>query len=158
MTYAEAGRFGSDKPDLRVTWNSPTSPTPSPTCLQGLQRPATSGGRVAAMRARRRQPVPRRDRRIHQVRRHLRRPGGLYIRVNDVTQPNETGLQSPIVKNLHETALRTILERTGAQSGDLIFFGADKTKVVNDALGALRTKLGHEKASSTARAWEPCGS
>jgi aspartyl-tRNA synthetase len=81
--------------------------------------------------------------------------GLAYIKVNDATQPNETGLQSPIVKNLHETALRTILTRTGAQSGDLIFFGADKTKVVNDALGALRTKLGHEKGFVNGKAWEP---
>ena len=81
--------------------------------------------------------------------------GLAYIKVNDVAQPNEAGLQSPIVKNLHETALRTILERTGAQSGDLIFFGADKTKIVNDALGALRTKLGHEKGFVNGKAWEP---
>ncbi|MDO8418745.1 MAG: amino acid--tRNA ligase-related protein, partial [Rubrivivax sp.] len=68
---------------------------------------------------------------------------------------NEEGLQSPIVKNLHAQALQTIVERTGAQSGDLIFFGADKTKVVNDALGALRTKIGHEKNYVDGRAWAP---
>jgi aspartyl-tRNA synthetase len=81
--------------------------------------------------------------------------GLAYIKVNDVTQVNETGLQSPIVKNLNEAALSAILERTGAQSGDLIFFGADKTKVVNDALGALRIKLGHEKGFVNGKAWEP---
>src|SRR5690606_35857452 len=61
----------------------------------------------------------------------------------------------PIVKNLHQRALATIIERTGAQSGDLIFFGADKAKVVNDALGALRVKLGHEKGFLNGEAWCP---
>ena len=152
MTYAEAWplRLRQARPARhprthrrhrrRRTWPSRSSAAPPPPAARG--RDARAG---------RRQPVPRRDRRIHQVRRHLRRPRPGHIKVNDVTQVNETGLQSPIVKNLHETALRTILERTGAQSGDLIFFGADKTKVVNDALGALRIKLGHEKATSTAR-------
>ena len=81
--------------------------------------------------------------------------GLAYIKVNDITQLNETGLQSPIVKNLHEAALKTIIERTGAQNGDLIFFGADKTKIVNDALGALRSKIGHEKDYVNGKAWEP---
>ena len=81
--------------------------------------------------------------------------GLAYIKVNDATKLNEEGLQSPIVKNLHDTALKTIVERTGAQSGDLIFFGADKTKVVNDALGALRIKIGHEKGYVNGKAWEP---
>jgi aspartyl-tRNA synthetase len=81
--------------------------------------------------------------------------GLAYIKVNDAAKPNEEGLQSPIVKNLHEQALKTIIERTGAQSGDLIFFGADKTRIVNDALGALRTKLGHEKGHLNGKAWEP---
>jgi aspartyl-tRNA synthetase len=80
--------------------------------------------------------------------------GLAYIKVNDAGKGNE-GLQSPIVKNLHEAALKTIIERTGAQSGDLIFFGADKTKVVNDALGALRVKIGHEKGYVNGKAWEP---
>ena len=80
--------------------------------------------------------------------------GLAYIKVNDVTQLNEAGLQSPIVKNLHENALKIIVDRTGAQSGDLIFFGADKAKVVNDALGALRVKLGHEKGFLNGKARE----
>ncbi|HCP77412.1 MAG TPA: aspartate--tRNA ligase, partial [Pusillimonas sp.] len=65
-----------------------------------------------------------------------------YIKVNDAAAIPE-GLQSPIVKNIHQPALKALIERTGAQSGDLIFFGADKTKVVNDAMGALRVKIGH---------------
>jgi len=81
--------------------------------------------------------------------------GLAYIKVNDASRPDETGLQSPIVKNLHEQALRIIIERTGVQSGDLIFFGADKPKVVYDALGALRTKIGHEKGFLTGADWAP---
>jgi aspartyl-tRNA synthetase len=72
-----------------------------------------------------------------------------------VTQLNETGLQSPIVKNLNETALSIVMQRTGAQNGDLIFFGADKEKVVNDALGALRNKIGHEKGHVNGDTWKP---
>jgi aspartyl-tRNA synthetase len=81
--------------------------------------------------------------------------GLAYIKVNDITQLNESGLQSPIVKNIHEAALKTIIERTGAQNGDIIFFGADKAKIVNDALGALRTKIGHEKKHLNGKTWEP---
>jgi len=81
--------------------------------------------------------------------------GLAYIKVNDITQLNETGLQSPIVKNIHEAALKTIIERTGAQNGDIIFFGADKEKIVNDALGALRSKIGHEKGHVNGNKWEP---
>ena len=81
--------------------------------------------------------------------------GLAYIKVNDVAKLNETGLQSPIVKNLNEAALKAVIERTGAQNGDLIFFGADKAKVVNDALGALRAKIGHEKGHVDGRAWAP---
>ncbi|HEY9381657.1 MAG TPA: amino acid--tRNA ligase-related protein, partial [Burkholderiales bacterium] len=80
--------------------------------------------------------------------------GLAYIKVNDASKPNEEGLQSPIVKFLSAEALKTILERTGAQNGDLIFFGADRAKVVNDALGALRVKIGHEKGYAEA-GWRP---
>ena len=65
------------------------------------------------------------------------------------------GLQSPIVKNLHDPAIAAILERSGAQDGDLILFGADQAKIVNDALGALRSKIGHERAHVTGEAWRP---
>src|SRR5690606_26801363 len=68
--------------------------------------------------------------------------GLAYIKVNDAASIPE-GLQSPIVKNIHVDALKQLIARTGAQDGDLIFFGADKTKVVNDAIGALRIKIGH---------------
>ena len=74
--------------------------------------------------------------------------GLAWIKVNDVAKGRE-GLQSPIVKNLHDKAIAEILARTGAASGDLIFFGADKAKIVNDALGALRVKIGHSDGLET---------
>jgi aspartyl-tRNA synthetase len=70
--------------------------------------------------------------------------GLAWVKVNDVQKGRE-GLQSPIVKNLHDAALAEIIARTGACNGDLIFFGADKAKVVNDAIGALRVKIGHSE-------------
>jgi aspartyl-tRNA synthetase len=71
--------------------------------------------------------------------------GLAYIKVNDITKLNEEGLQSPIVKFLNAEALAEILKRCNAKNGDVIFFCADKAKVVNDSLGALRVKVGHEK-------------
>ncbi len=162
MSYAEAmRRFGSDKPDLRVTLElTDVTDAVQDVAFKVFSGPATSGGRVAAMR------VPGGGSGDKALSRgeidELTKFVGIYgarglayIKVNDASQPNEQGLQSPIVKNLHEQALRTILERTGAQNGDLIFFGADKTKVVNDALGALRVKLGHDKGYVTGEAWTP---
>jgi aspartyl-tRNA synthetase len=70
--------------------------------------------------------------------------GLAWIKVNDITKGRD-GLQSPIVKNLHDAALKAIIERTGAQNGDILFFGADKAKIVNDAIGALRLKIGHSE-------------
>jgi aspartyl-tRNA synthetase len=70
--------------------------------------------------------------------------GLAWIKVNDASKGRD-GLQSPIVKNLHDAAIKAILERTGAQNGDILFFGADKAKVVNDAIGALRLKIGHSE-------------
>jgi aspartyl-tRNA synthetase len=162
MTHAEAmRRYGSDKPDLRVTLElTEITDAVHDVAFKVFSGPATSGGRVAALRvpggASGANTLTRGE--IDEYTKFVAIYGakGLaYIKVNDVTQPNEAGLQSPIVKNLHEQALRTILERTGAQSGDLIFFGADKTKVVNDAMGALRSKLGHEKGYVNGKAWEP---
>jgi aspartyl-tRNA synthetase len=80
--------------------------------------------------------------------------GLAYIRVNDPSKLNEEGLQSPIVKFLSPDILKAILERTGAKAGDVLFFGADRRKVVNDALGALRMKVGHEKGHADA-GWRP---
>ena len=158
MTYGEAmARFGSDKPDMRVTLElTDVTDTVADVAFKVFSGPATTGGRVAAMRIPGGASLSRGE--IDEYTKFVGIYGakGLaYIKVNDASQPNETGLQSPIVKNLHETALKTILERTGAQSGDLIFFGADKTKVVNDALGALRVKIGHEKNFMNGTVWAP---
>ena len=158
MSYAEAmARFGSDKPDLRVTLElTDVTDAVADVAFKVFSGPATTGGRVAAMRIPGGASLSRGE--IDEYTKFVGIYGakGLaYIKVNDASQINETGLQSPIVKNLHETALKTILERTGAQSGDLIFFGADKTKVVNDALGALRVKIGHEKNFMNGTLWAP---
>ncbi len=158
MAYAEAmARFGSDKPDMRVTLElTDVTDAVADVAFKVFSGPATTGGRVAAMRIPGGASLSRGE--IDEYTKFVGIYGakGLaYIKVNDASQPNETGLQSPIVKNLHETALKTILERTGAQSGDLIFFGADKTKVVNDALGALRVKIGHEKNFMNGTVWAP---
>jgi len=159
MTYAEGmSRFGSDKPDLRVTLElTDVTDAVKDVAFKVFSGPANSpDGRVAAIRVPGGNVFTRGE--IDEYTKFVTIYGarGLaYIKVNDVTQLNETGLQSPIVKNLNEAALKIIMERTGAQNGDLIFFGADKTKVVNDALGALRIKIGHEKGYTNGKAWEP---
>jgi len=158
MSYAEAmRRFGSDKPDLRVTLElTEVTDAVTDVAFKVFSGPATSGGRVAALRIPGGAALTRGE--IDGYTEFVKIYGakGLaYIKVNDASKLNEEGLQSPIVKNLHENALRTIIDRTNAQSGDLIFFGADKTKVVNDALGALRSKIGHEKGYLNGKAWEP---
>ena len=158
MTYAEAmNRFGSDKPDLRVTLELvDVTDAVADVAFKVFSGPATSGGRVAALRIPGGAQLTRGE--IDGYTEFVKIYGarGLaYIKVNDATQLNDKGLQSPIVKNLHEKSLQTIIARTGAQAGDLIFFGADTTKIVNDALGALRVKLGHEKGYVTGDAWRP---
>ena len=79
--------------------------------------------------------------------------GLAWIKVNEVAKGRE-GLQSPIVKNLHDEAVAEVLKRTGAQDGDLLFFGADKAKIVNDAIGALRLKVGHSEFGKKAGLFE----
>ncbi len=159
MTYAEAmRRFGSDKPDLRVTLELvDVADAFKDVAFKVFANIANSeGGRIAAMRIPGGASLTRGE--IDEYTKFVGIYGakGLaYIKVNDVTQINETGLQSPIVKNLSEASLRTVIERTGAQSGDLIFFGADKAKIVSDALGALRIKIGHEKGFVTGAKWAP---
>ncbi len=159
MGYAEAmNRFGSDKPDLRVTLEiAEVTDAVKDVAFKVFSGTANSaGGRVAALRIPGGASLTRGE--IDEYTKFVAIYGakGLaYIKVNDVTQLNESGLQSPIVKNIHENALKIIVDRTNAQSGDLIFFGADKAKVVNDALGALRTKIGHEKGFLNGKAWEP---
>ena len=159
MSYAEAmARFGSDKPDLRVTLEiTEVTDAVKDVAFKVFAGVANSeNGRVAALRVPNGGTFTRGE--IDEYTKFVGIYGakGLaYIKVNDVTQLNETGLQSPIVKNLNEAALKTIIERTGAQNGDIIFFGADKAKITNDALGALRSKIGHEKGYTNGKAWEP---
>jgi len=159
MTHAEAmARYGSDKPDLRVTLElTEVTDAVKDVAFKVFAGVANSeNGRVAALRVPGGGAFSRGE--IDEYTKFVGIYGakGLaYIKVNDITQLNETGLQSPIVKNLHEAALKTIIARTGAANGDIIFFGADKEKIVNDALGALRSKIGHDKGYTNGKAWEP---
>ncbi|MBK7687342.1 MAG: aspartate--tRNA ligase [Rhodocyclaceae bacterium] len=158
MTYAEAmQRFGSDKPDLRVTLElTEVTDVMTDVAFKVFSGPATTGGRVAALRVPGGATMTRGELDGYADFVKIYGAKGLaYIKVNDASKLNEEGLQSPIVKNLHAAALQAVVERTGAQSGDVIFFGADKTKIVNDAMGALRVKLGHEKNLLDGSAWQP---
>ena len=158
ITHAEAmRRYGSDKPDLRVTLElTEVTDAVADVAFKVFSGPATSGGRVAALRVPGGASLTRGEIDVYTEFVKIYGARGLaYIKVNDAAKLSEEGLQSPIVKNLHAAALKAIIERTGAQSGDLIFFGADKIKIVNDALGALRTKLGHEKGYVDGSAWRP---
>ena len=152
MTYQDAARlYGSDKPDLRVKLEF----TELTDVMKDVDFKVFSGaanmkgGRVVALR------VPGGSKETGGISRGeidaytefvkiYGAKGLAYIRVNELAKGRD-GLQSPIVKNIHDVALQTVLERTGAQDGDLIFFGADKEKVVNDAIGALRIKIGHSE-------------
>ncbi|MDR2111921.1 MAG: aspartate--tRNA ligase [Candidatus Accumulibacter sp.] len=159
LSWAEAmHRFGSDKPDLRVTLElTEITDLVKDVAFKVFANAANSeGGRVAALRVPGGASLTRGEIDGYGQFVGIYGAKGLaYIKVNDAARPNESGLQSPIVKNLHEKALKAILERCGAQSGDVIFFGADKEKIVNDALGALRLKVGHEKGFLNGHAWEP---
>ncbi|MCM5570842.1 aspartate--tRNA ligase [Burkholderiaceae bacterium FT117] len=148
MPYAEAMRlYGSDKPDLRVKLEfTELTDVMKDVDFKVFSGPANAeGGRVVALR------VPGGGEMTRSEIDGYTQFVGIYgakglawIKVNDGGKGRE-GLQSPIVKNLHDAAIAAILERTGAQTGDLVFFGADKAKVVNDAIGALRVKIGHSE-------------
>ena len=159
VTYADAmHRYGSDKPDLRVTLElTEVTDVFKDVAFKVFANVANSeGGRIAAMRIPGGATMTRGETdACSQFVAIYGAKGLAFIKVNDATQINETGLQSPIVKNLSETSLKAVVERTGAQSGDLIFFCADKAKIVNDSLGALRIKIGHEKGFVNGKAWEP---
>ncbi len=150
MEYSEAmRRFGSDKPDLRVKLEfTDLTDAVKDVDFKVFSTPANTKGRpgVAAIRVPKGGELSRGD--IDSYTEFVRIYGakGLaWIKVNEVAQGRE-GLQSPIVKNLHdEAAGKAIIERTGAQDGDIIFFAADRAKVVNDSLGALRLKIGHSE-------------
>ena len=147
MSYAEAmRRYGSDKPDLRVALELADVADLVKDCdFKVFATPAKdAGGRVAALRVPGGGAMPRSQ--IDEYTAFVARYGakGLaYIKVNETARGRD-GLQSPIVKFLSDAAVAGILARTGAQDGDLVFFGADKAKVVNDALGALRLKVAQD--------------
>ena len=159
MSYAEAmNKYGSDKPDMRVTLEI----TELTDVMKDVDFKVFSGaanmqgGRVAALRVPNGAEISRSEIDAYTEFVKIYGAKGLaYIKINDKTKLSEEGLQSPIVKNIHEQALKAIIERTGAQNGDLVFFGADKAKVVNEALGALRVRVGHEKGHVDGRAWAP---
>ena len=146
MAYSEAmHRFGSDKPDLRIQLEfTELTDVMTDVDFKVFSGPATSkGGRVVALRVPGGGEMSRGE--IDAFTEFVKIYGakGLaWIKVNEVAKGRE-GLQSPIVKNLHDKAIAEILSRSGAQDGDLLFFGADKAKVVNDAIGGLRLKIGH---------------
>ena len=159
MPFSEAmNRYGSDKPDMRVTLEiTELTDVMKDVDFKVFAGAANSaGGRVAAIRVPNGAALSRSEIDAYTEFVKIYGAKGLaYIKINDASKLNEEGLQSPIVKNIHETALKAIIERTGAQSGDIVFFGADKAKIVNEALGALRTKVGHEKGHVDGRAWAP---
>jgi len=152
MTYQDAARlYGSDKPDLRVNLQfAELTDVMRDVDFKVFSGAATmKGGRVVALRipggSAENGGISRGEIDAYTEFVKIYGAKGLaYIRVNDLSKGRD-GLQSPIVKNIHDAALNAVLERTGAQNGDLIFFGADKEKIVNDAIGALRIKIGHSE-------------
>ncbi|MDI3295207.1 aspartate--tRNA ligase [Janthinobacterium tructae] len=162
MDFAEAmGLYGSDKPDMRVklAFTDLTEIMKSVEFKVFNGAANMKGGRVVALRVPQGGSMPRSEIDAYTQFVAIYGAKGLaYIKVNEKAKGPE-GLQSPIVKFLPADVLATILEQTGAQDGDLIFFGADKAKVVNDAIGALRVKIGHsefgKKAGLFEDVWKP---
>ena len=162
MSFADAmARYGSDKPDLRVKLAfTELTDVMKTVDFKVFSGPANAkDGRVVALRVPKGASISRSEIDAYTQFVAIYGAKGLaWIKVNDVKAGRE-GLQSPIVKNLHDEAIAAILERTGAQDGDLIFFGADRAKIVNDAIGALRVKIGHSefgKANGLFEAgWQP---
>lgn len=162
MAYADAmHRYGSDKPDLRVNLEfTELTDVMADVGFKVFSVPATTpGGRVVALRVPGGAEISRSEIDAYTEFVKIYGARGLaWIKVNDVSKGRE-GLQSPIVKNLHDAAIAEILKRTAAHNGDIIFFGADKAKVVNDSIGALRLKVGHgefgKKAGLFTKGWRP---
>ena len=157
LAYDEAiRRYGSDKPDLRVALElTELTDVMKGVAFKVFAGPAgTPGGRVAGLLVPRGGELTRGE-----IDAYTEFVGGYgakglaWVKFNDVAKGRE-GLQSPIVKNLSDDALKAIVERSGAKDGDLMFFGADRAKVVNDALGALRVKIGHERGHAQP-GWRP---
>jgi len=157
MTYADAMlRYGSDKPDLRV----PLKLTELTDVMKSVEFKVFSGpansadGRIAGLLVPGGGELTRGEIDAYTEFVGIYGAKGLaYLKFNDV-EKGRVGLQSPIVKNLSDAALAAIVERSGAKNGDLMFFGAGKAKVVNDSLGALRSKIGHERGFAEA-GWQP---
>ena len=157
MSYADVMHlYGSDKPDLRV----PLQFTELTDVMKNVEFKVFNSaanlpdGRVVALCVPNGSDISRSEIDAYTQFVGIYGARGLaYIKVNDIAAGRD-GLQSPIVKNIDDTALTEILKRTGAQNGDIIFFGADRAKVVNDAIGALRIKIGHEKGHAS-KDWKP---
>lgn len=157
MTYAEAQeRYGSDKPDLRI----PLELVDVSDLMKDVDFKVFSGpanderGRVAALRVPGGNSLSRKD--IDEYTKFVGIYGakGLaYIKVNDIAAGRE-GLQSPILKFLPDDVVDAIMQRVKAETGDLVFFGADKTTIVNESLGALRVKVGHD-LGMVEHGWRP---
>ncbi|MGB5473588.1 MAG: aspartate--tRNA ligase [Gammaproteobacteria bacterium] len=157
MTYHEAmRRFGTDRPDLRI----PLELVDLGDLMQKVEFKVFSApandpdGRIAALRVPGGGEISRKD--IDEYTKYVSKYGakGLaYIKVNDVAAGRD-GLQSPILKFLPDDVVTALVERTGVANGDLVFFGADKAKIVNESLGALRVKLGHDRGLVQG-AWAP---
>ena len=162
MAYSEAMRlYGSDKPDLRVRMQfTDLTEVMRDVDFKVFSAPAQSAeGRVVGLRVPGGAELSRSEIDAYTQFVAIYGAKGLaYIKVNDAAKGRE-GLQSPIVKNLHDRALDAVLSRTGALNGDLIFFGADTAKVVNDAIGALRVRIGHSefgrKQGLFEKVWRP---
>ncbi|MDO5686163.1 MAG: aspartate--tRNA ligase [Neisseria sp.] len=165
MTFAEAMyRYGSDKPDLRVGLQFTELTDVMKTEEFKVFRAAADlpNGRVVALRVPGGAKLSRKEIDVYTEFVGIYGAKGLaYIKVNDagnLSNGENSGLQSPIVKFLSDGCLKAIIEKTGAQNGDIIFFGADKAKVVNEAIGALRVKIGHEHGAADGyfeNVWKP---
>lgn len=162
MTYGDAmHRYGSDKPDLRVALEfTELTDIMGSVDFKVFSVPATTpGGRVVALRVPGGSEMSRSEIDAYTEFVKIYGAKGLaWIKVNDAGKGRE-GLQSPIVKNIHDAAIAEILQCTGAQAGDILFFGADKAKVVNDSIGALRLKVGlsafGKKSGIFTAGWKP---
>ncbi|SCB73631.1 MULTISPECIES: aspartate--tRNA ligase [Snodgrassella] len=156
--------YGSDKPDLRVNLQFTELTDVMKTEEFKVFRAAADmkNGRVVALRVPNGAGLSRKEIDTYTEFVGIYGAKGLaYIKVNDISKINnseDSGLQSPIVKFLSDSALQSIIVKTGAQNGDIIFFGADKAKVVNEAIGALRIKIGHEHGAANGyftEEWRP---
>src|SRR3989442_5543456 len=157
MIYADAMReYGSDKPDLRVPLKfTELTEVMKSVDFKVFSGPAnTPGHRVAGLLIPKGGELTRGEIDAYTEFVGVYGAKGLaWIKFNDISKGRD-GMQSPIVKNLSDAALKAIVDRSSAKDGDLMFFGAGKNKVVNDALGALRVKIGHEKGYAR-KGWEP---